>query len=246
MAEDDQDKKPASAASLGWEGFAADPRVPENATYRASDADRHHAFELLAEAYSDGRLNHEEYEHRLDLSLTASTLGDFPPLVTDLLLPKRRFLPANSVAAPDRVAEANRHVRQSWMGWIGLAMLFNLIWLATVLGSGTLFYWWPFWPMLGTAIPTFIAAQAARARALRPDPQPLYPPGQVPRAMIPPPVLRPPVLRPPLSGSPHQMHGFTAGLPRMMPPPGLTAEQRMRWLRQRQMEQERRRSQYED
>lgn len=218
----DESDEPISAAAQGWEGFAADPRVPENARYRASDSDRHHAFELLAEAYSDGRLGHEEYEQRLDEAMKARTLGDFPHLVADLLVPRRRFLPATRRPSPAALeVEARRAGRKAWMGWIALAMLFNVIWLATVIGTGSFIYWWPFWPMLGTAIPTLIAAQAARAHIRNPQPQPLFPPGQVPPELVPPPVL----------GTPTPLLG--AG-PRMMPPPGLTPEQRMRWLRRQQ------------
>lgn len=218
----DESDAPISAAAQGWEGFAADPRVPQNAEYRASDTDRHHAFELLAEAYSDGRLSHEEYEQRLDEAMKARKLGDFPHLVADLLVPRRRLLPATHRGSPATLeVEARRAGRKAWMGWIGFAMLFNLIWLATVIGTGSFIYWWPFWPMLGMAFPTFLAAQAARNRVLRPKPQPLYPPGQVPPGLAPPPMLS-------------RLPGLTARGPRMMPPPGLTTEQRMRWLRQQQ------------
>ena len=218
----DESDAPMSAAAKGWDGFAADPRVPENAGYRASDTDRHHVFELLAEAYSDGRLGHEEYEQRLDEAMKSRTLGDLPHLIADLLVPRRRFLPAaQRPSSASLEVEARRAGRKAWMGWIGLAMLFNVIWLATVIGTGSFIYWWPFWPMLGTAIPTFIAAQAARGRVLRPAPQPLYPPGQVPPELVPPPVL---------GGLPTLMGPG----PRMMPPPGLTTEQRMRWLRHQQ------------
>lgn len=224
MPEDDSNA-PSTAAAKGWDGFAADPRTPENANYRASDSDRQHGFELLAEAYSDGRLGHEEYEQRLDDAMKARMLGDFPPLVADLLVPRRRFLPAaqHHVSSQSLEVEAKRAGRKAWMGWIGLAMLFNLIWFATVIGTGTFQYWWPFWPMLGTAIPTFLAAQAARHRALRLEPQPLYPAGRVPPGLVPPPVL----------GDQRPRPGFGFSMP---PPPGLTAEQRMRWRHSQQQE----------
>ena len=38
------------------------------------------------------------------------------------------------------------------------SVLFNLIWLATwVLSASGPYYYWPIWPMIGTAIPVIIA-----------------------------------------------------------------------------------------
>ena len=191
---------PESASAKGWDGFAGDPRMSQNSTFRASDADRHHAFELLADAYSDGRLTHEEYETRLDAAMAARTLGDFPVLVADLLVPAHRrqfMLPAPQDSG---ASEAHRTRRGIWTGWIVMAVFFNLIWIATMVGSGSWVYWWPFWPMMGTAIPAVMSTLATR-RTSRPHPQPLYPPGHVPPQLVPPPLLgsgqAPPPLGPP-------------------------------------------------
>jgi hypothetical protein len=82
-------------------------------------------------------------------------------------------------------------------GWVGLAVLFNAIWLMTVLATGHLLYYWPMWPMLGTGIPVMMTlfwsrspelearhqahrdAQDAR-RALRHGETPRLPPAQEP------------------------------------------------------------------
>jgi hypothetical protein len=39
-----------------------------------------------------------------------------------------------------------------------MAVLFNVIWAATwVLSANAPYYYWPIWPMIGTAIPVVIA-----------------------------------------------------------------------------------------
>jgi hypothetical protein len=43
-----------------WESFRLDPRQPKNAPMRASDADRDTVRAVLADAYTDGRLTHDE------------------------------------------------------------------------------------------------------------------------------------------------------------------------------------------
>jgi hypothetical protein len=54
-------------------------------------------------------------------------------------------------------------------------MLFNIIWLFT---SGPGSYYWPIWPMLGTAIPIIglLAARVGPAPAL---PRPVEPPSDL-------------------------------------------------------------------
>ena len=54
---------------------------------------------------------------------------------------------------------------RSIVSWLGLALLFNVIWLYS---SGLDSYYWPIWPMLGTAIPVIglLAARVGPAPAL--------------------------------------------------------------------------------
>lgn len=55
-----------------------DPRL------RISDSDRERAMADLAMHYTDGRLDHEEYDERLDAVWTARTRADLAVLFTDL------------------------------------------------------------------------------------------------------------------------------------------------------------------
>ncbi|MBC2933831.1 DUF1707 domain-containing protein [Nocardioides sp. zg-1228] len=57
---------------------APDPRV------RIADSDRERAMADLALHYTDGRLDHEEYDERLDAIWTARTRADLAVLFSDL------------------------------------------------------------------------------------------------------------------------------------------------------------------
>ena len=68
-----------------------DPRL------RISDSDRERAMADLAMHYTDGRLDHEEYDERLDAIWTARTRADLALLFSDL---PRRPVAAAPVRAP--------------------------------------------------------------------------------------------------------------------------------------------------
>jgi hypothetical protein len=61
--------------------IAVDPRQ------RIGDAERERATSLLAQHYADGRLDHEEYDERLDAIWTARTQQDLAVLFADLPRP---------------------------------------------------------------------------------------------------------------------------------------------------------------
>ncbi len=134
-----------------WERFSADPRG--HSGFRASDADRDCAADVVNTAFQDGRLDALEHGDRLAAVLQAKTLGEFVPLLSDIAvsgtLPK----------LPERVSRTRRLAVRSWvMG----AVLFNVIWLATwVLSASAPYYYWPLWPMIGTAIPLVMAVLAS-------------------------------------------------------------------------------------
>jgi hypothetical protein len=65
-----------------------DPRL------RISDADRERAMADLAMHYADGRLDHEEYDERLDAIWTARTRADLAVLFSDLPRPQVSYPPA--------------------------------------------------------------------------------------------------------------------------------------------------------
>ena len=50
-----------------------------------------------------------------------------------------------------------------------MAVMLNLIWLMTVLTSGHMIYYWPMWPMVGTAIPMIMGFMGGANRRDRAD-----------------------------------------------------------------------------
>ena len=136
-------ERPAVPVTASWSGFSADPRQPANRGLRASDADRDFATRLLEQARLDGRLDAGEQGGRAAQVAVSRTLGELVPLVSDVMV-------AGASPAP-------RRPDAGWMrGWVGLALLFNAIWLMTCLTAGRLLYYWPMWPMLGTGIPVLM------------------------------------------------------------------------------------------
>ena len=137
----------------GWAGFSADPRDPQYQQLRASDADRNTAATMLGNAYAEGRLDNDEYQQRLDQAMSSKNLGELVPVLSDIVPTA-----TGTSASPASPPSSRGGGRPGFMGqfprwWLGLAVMFNLIWLMTVLGTGHLIYYWPMWPMLGTAIP---------------------------------------------------------------------------------------------
>lgn len=65
-----------------------DPRT------RVSDADRERAMADLSGHYAEGRLDHEEYDERLDAIWTARTRADLAVLFSDLPRPQASRPPA--------------------------------------------------------------------------------------------------------------------------------------------------------
>jgi hypothetical protein len=123
---------------------------------RASDADREVVRAVLTEAYSDGRLNREEYDERLGTLYGGRTLGDLPPLVADLV-PPGSLATGNPAAAPallPRTDPAELRARGviKWRkdveGAIGAflipGIICTMLWAA--FGHGGFF--WPMFPLL--------------------------------------------------------------------------------------------------
>jgi hypothetical protein len=66
------------------------------AQMRASTADRDRAVELLTRAYTEGRLDKDEHEARVERAMTASTFAELDAVVIDL--------PGGAPAAPPPLA----------------------------------------------------------------------------------------------------------------------------------------------
>ncbi len=137
-----------------WARFTADPRTSPDV--RASDADRDIAAEAINAAFSDGRLDNLEHSDRLGAVLAAKRLGELTPLIDDIVVAGR----------PTPAAKARRVQDGAIRSWIGLAILVNVIWVATWLFSGSMpYYYWPIWPMIGTGIPVLLTWMGAGASA---------------------------------------------------------------------------------
>jgi hypothetical protein len=65
--------------------MSAEP--PSSSALRASDADRDRVIDVLRAAVADGRLDPAEFGERLDVALTARTIGALAPLTADLIAP---------------------------------------------------------------------------------------------------------------------------------------------------------------
>ena len=70
--------------------MSGDPRT------RIADSDRERAMSDLAGHYADGRLDHEEYDERLDAIWTARTRADLAVLFSDLPRPQATYPPAQA------------------------------------------------------------------------------------------------------------------------------------------------------
>jgi hypothetical protein len=73
-----------------------DPRI------RISDSDRERAMADLAMHYTDGRLDHEEYDERLDAVWTARTRADLALLFDDLPRPAVSYPPVRPAGVSSR------------------------------------------------------------------------------------------------------------------------------------------------
>ena len=117
---------------------------------RAADADRAAVAAQLGEQMSAGRLTVAEYDERLARAYAARTYGELETLTADL--PR----PAPQPPAP---APATRHagrgpacgwsggpsLEAAWRNWAVTAVIVLTVWIATVIGSGELQYFWPIW-----------------------------------------------------------------------------------------------------
>jgi uncharacterized Tic20 family protein len=56
---------------------------------RVSHTEREPSLELLQQAYAEGRLDHDEFDQRIHLAMTAKTFGDLELLTRDLRRPVR-------------------------------------------------------------------------------------------------------------------------------------------------------------
>ena len=89
---------------------APDPRM------RIADSDRERAMADLAMHYADGRLEHEEYDERLDAIWTARTRADLAVLFNDLPRPQAAQPPRTSrpCTRPTRFGGSSSRCCRCW------------------------------------------------------------------------------------------------------------------------------------
>ena len=132
--------------------MARDPKI------RASDADRDRTAAALREHLAAGRLTTEEFDERLDKVYAAKTLGDLDGVMADL---PRTDLgqpagvsphPAGGPPLPEQRSDGPVQAsgsrfspawRAAWGSWLGITLLFLVIWLVSGASGGLWFLWVP-------------------------------------------------------------------------------------------------------
>ena len=127
-----------------WGALSRDPRVPENAGMRASDADRDVVLGVLTEAYADGRITREEHDARSSATQAARTLGDLVAPLEGLVSVR----PASRGAALLPAAELDRRAVEAWRKerrdalW-QLLSVSAIVWTIWLFTSGIGSFPWP-------------------------------------------------------------------------------------------------------
>ena len=126
-----------------WGDLSRDPRVPEQAVLRASDADRDVVQQVLTEAYADGRLDREELDARSDATRAARTLGELVAPLEGLVsthgADRGALLPEAQLQ--QRAVESWRKARREAL-W-GLLSVSALVWTIWLVTSGIGSFPWP-------------------------------------------------------------------------------------------------------
>jgi len=143
-----------------WARFTQDPRQPAATGLRASDQDRDVVLQVLAEGYSDGRLDREEYDERAETTSRTKTLGELPGLIVDLVPelpagPSRELALASDRELDERALTAYQARRRNALsGMLIPTVVTFVIWFAVNFGpNGWHFSFpWPVFVLLGTGI----------------------------------------------------------------------------------------------
>ena len=133
--------------------MASDPKI------RASDADRDRTAAALREHLAAGRLTTEEFDERLDKVYAAKTFGDLDDVMadlprTDLEQPADASLHGAGSSPPVPGQRSGGPIepsgsrfspawRAAWGSWLGISLLFFVIWLVSGASGGLWFLWVP-------------------------------------------------------------------------------------------------------
>jgi Domain of unknown function (DUF1707) len=133
--------------------MANDPKI------RASDVDRDRTAAALREHLAAGRLTNDEFDERLDKTYAAKTLGELDDLMADLPGTGLEHPPegslhraAGSPPPPGRRSGGPVETSQgrfspawraAWGSWLGISLVFLVIWLVSGASGGLWFLWVP-------------------------------------------------------------------------------------------------------
>ena len=141
------------------------PAVARPADERVTNADREATGSLLRRAFADGVLRVEEFDERLSLTYSATTVADLDAVTADL---PGQWLDDVRTAekAEQKAATHRRYWRAELSSYMGVMALLVAIWGLTSLASGDVIHPWPIWPALGWGVPLYLSrprGQIARA-----------------------------------------------------------------------------------
>lgn len=112
--------------------------------YRAGNADREVVAADLRDAFSEGRLDSDEYFQRLEAVWEATTYGELERLTADLPQPWERKRAA--AEQQRRRGQARAYLRE-WKSWFGAAVVMIAIWAISSISQGEPATFWPVWPL---------------------------------------------------------------------------------------------------
>ncbi|MEU3017560.1 MULTISPECIES: DUF1707 domain-containing protein [unclassified Nocardiopsis] len=118
---------------------------------RASDTERDLTVDRLAVAFSEGRLDHEEYERRVGAALNSVLVGELRSLTADLPEPvvpaPRAHRERRSVPEPTGAPVPWEEWGEEWRWWCGVAGVLTGVWGVASLLGGELVPYWPLVPL---------------------------------------------------------------------------------------------------
>lgn len=124
-------------------------------THRAGDIDRQRTAARLGQALAQGYLELPEYEQRVQEAFQTQTTGELRELVADLPLARIRRADPRRRAA--KAAAARKGLAFHFAAFLAVNAIVLTTWAATGVA-----YFWPIWPILGTAIGLVSHALAVR------------------------------------------------------------------------------------
>jgi hypothetical protein len=160
----------AHVAEAFWGEFELDPRHPSFSALRASDRDREVVGRVLSESYAQGRLDREELDARATALASARTLGELPPLVSDLVPLAPGPTHASRLVDPADLRERalaswTRARRDAVWSFFYVSVICWVIWVAIGFGGERWDAGFP-WPLFASA---FTALNVARIQYRRED-----------------------------------------------------------------------------